>query len=75
MMALRRALHFVFKVGDRTKTATFYRDVLGMKVRHCISPSSNCCEDFALIADKTVMMLQNYVFTHCTFFSIIQIYK
>uniref|UniRef100_A0A8C4ICJ3 Glyoxalase domain containing 4 n=1 Tax=Dicentrarchus labrax TaxID=13489 RepID=A0A8C4ICJ3_DICLA len=34
-MALRRALHFVFKVGDRTKTATFYRDVLGMKIlRH-----------------------------------------
>ncbi|XP_020784332.2 glyoxalase domain-containing protein 4 isoform X1 [Boleophthalmus pectinirostris] len=34
-MALRRALHFVFKVGDRSKTATFYRDVLGMKVlRH-----------------------------------------
>lgn len=34
-MALRRALHFVFKVGDRTKTAAFYRDVLGMKVlRH-----------------------------------------
>ncbi|CAB1432812.1 unnamed protein product [Pleuronectes platessa] len=34
-MASRRALHFVFKVGDRTKTATFYRDVLGMKVlRH-----------------------------------------
>lgn len=34
-MALRRALHFVFKIGDRTKTATFYRDVLGMKVlRH-----------------------------------------
>ncbi|XP_070761875.1 glyoxalase domain-containing protein 4 isoform X5 [Enoplosus armatus] len=34
-MALRRALHFVFKVGDRTKTATFYRDVLGMKtLRH-----------------------------------------
>nr|XP_057936209.1 glyoxalase domain-containing protein 4 [Doryrhamphus excisus] len=32
---MRRALHFVFKVGDRTKTATFYRDVLGMKVlRH-----------------------------------------
>ncbi|XP_056297103.1 glyoxalase domain-containing protein 4 [Pseudoliparis swirei] len=34
-MSLRRALHFVFKVGDRTKTATFYRDVLGMKIlRH-----------------------------------------
>ncbi|XP_061136838.1 glyoxalase domain-containing protein 4 [Syngnathus typhle] len=32
---MRRALHFVFKVGDRSKTATFYRDVLGMKVlRH-----------------------------------------
>ncbi|CAN9510888.1 unnamed protein product [Ophioblennius macclurei] len=35
MSSLRRALHFVFKVGDRTKTATFYRDVLGMKIlRH-----------------------------------------
>ncbi|KAM9468551.1 glyoxalase domain-containing protein 4 [Clarias gariepinus] len=34
-MALRRALHFVFKVGDRGKTAVFYRDVLGMKIlRH-----------------------------------------
>ncbi|XP_066552466.1 glyoxalase domain-containing protein 4 [Amia ocellicauda] len=34
-MALRRALHFVFKVGDRRKTAAFYRDVLGMKIlRH-----------------------------------------
>ncbi|XP_047017107.1 glyoxalase domain-containing protein 4 isoform X1 [Ictalurus punctatus] len=31
MMAFRRALHFVFKVGDRSKTAIFYRDVLGMK--------------------------------------------
>ncbi|XP_072248322.1 glyoxalase domain-containing protein 4 isoform X2 [Leuresthes tenuis] len=30
-MSLRRALHFVFKVGDRAKTSTFYRDVLGMK--------------------------------------------
>ncbi|MBN3318885.1 GLOD4 protein, partial [Atractosteus spatula] len=35
IMTLRRALHFVFKVGDRQKTATFYREVLGMKVlRH-----------------------------------------
>lgn len=35
MMAFRRALHFVFKVGDRSKTAIFYRDVLGMKIlRH-----------------------------------------
>ncbi|XP_008307696.1 glyoxalase domain-containing protein 4 [Cynoglossus semilaevis] len=35
MAALRRALHFVFKVGDRKKTAVFYRDVLGMTVlRH-----------------------------------------
>ncbi|XP_077579126.1 glyoxalase domain-containing protein 4 [Stigmatopora nigra] len=32
---MRRALHFVFKVGDRAKMATFYRDILGMKVlRH-----------------------------------------
>ncbi|KAK0139648.1 Glyoxalase domain-containing protein 4 [Merluccius polli] len=34
-MAMRRVLHFVFKVGDRAKTATFYREVLGMKIlRH-----------------------------------------
>lgn len=34
-MASRRALHFVFKIGNRTKTAKFYRDVLGMKfLRH-----------------------------------------
>lgn len=31
-MAARRALHFVFKVGNRFQTAHFYRDVLGMKV-------------------------------------------
>ncbi|KAK7087145.1 glyoxalase domain-containing protein 4-like [Littorina saxatilis] len=34
-MATARALHFVFKVGNRTETAKFYRDVLGMKfLRH-----------------------------------------
>ncbi|XP_078536006.1 glyoxalase domain-containing protein 4 [Lissotriton helveticus] len=34
-MASRRALHYVFKVGDRTRTATFYRELLGMKIlRH-----------------------------------------
>ncbi|XP_078468158.1 glyoxalase domain-containing protein 4 isoform X2 [Lampetra planeri] len=34
-MALRRALHFVFKVGDRGATLSFYRQVLGMQVlRH-----------------------------------------
>lgn len=34
-MAQKRALHFVFKVGNRTETAKFYRDVLGMKfLRH-----------------------------------------
>lgn len=27
-----RALHFVFKVAERTKTIKFYREVLGMKV-------------------------------------------
>lgn len=31
-MKARRALHFVFKVGDRAETARFYRDVLGMRV-------------------------------------------
>lgn len=31
----RRALHFVFKVGNRTATAKFFRDILGMKfLRH-----------------------------------------
>ncbi|XP_058139772.2 glyoxalase domain-containing protein 4 [Dasypus novemcinctus] len=35
VMAARRSLHFVFKVGNRFQTARFYRDVLGMKVlRH-----------------------------------------
>ena len=29
-----RALHWVFKVGDRSKTIDFYRNVLGMKVSH-----------------------------------------
>uniref|UniRef100_A0AAZ3PCU3 VOC domain-containing protein n=1 Tax=Oncorhynchus tshawytscha TaxID=74940 RepID=A0AAZ3PCU3_ONCTS len=34
-MALRSVLHFVFKVGDSSKTVTFYRDVLGMTIlRH-----------------------------------------
>ncbi|KAM6372915.1 glyoxalase domain-containing protein 4 isoform 1-T1 [Pluvialis apricaria] len=34
-MAARRALHFVFKVGDRGRTARFYRELLGMSVlRH-----------------------------------------
>lgn len=33
VMAARRALHFVFKVGNRFQTARFYRDVLGMKVQ------------------------------------------
>uniref|UniRef100_A0A8C9ME74 Glyoxalase domain containing 4 n=1 Tax=Panthera tigris altaica TaxID=74533 RepID=A0A8C9ME74_PANTA len=31
-MASRRALHFVFKVGNRFQTTHFFRDVLGMKV-------------------------------------------
>ncbi len=31
-MSGRRALHFVFKVGDRQKTIRFYKDILGMKV-------------------------------------------
>jgi lactoylglutathione lyase len=30
-----RALHYVFKIGDRLKNAVFFRDILGMKVlRH-----------------------------------------
>ncbi|XP_073902652.1 glyoxalase domain-containing protein 4 isoform X2 [Castor canadensis] len=34
-MASRRALHFVFKVGNRFQTARFFRDILGMKVSMC----------------------------------------
>lgn len=34
-MSSRRALHFVFKVGNRTATAKFFREILGMKfLRH-----------------------------------------
>ncbi|CAB0012874.1 unnamed protein product [Nesidiocoris tenuis] len=34
-MSAVRALHWVFKIGDRTQTAKFYREILGMKVlRH-----------------------------------------
>jgi len=34
-MSTRRALHFVFKVADRSSTINFYRNILGMKVlRH-----------------------------------------
>ncbi|XP_065891510.1 glyoxalase domain-containing protein 4-like isoform X2 [Dysidea avara] len=34
-MSARRGLHFVFKVGNRTDTIKFYRDILGIKVlRH-----------------------------------------
>lgn len=30
-----RALHYVFKIGERGATARFYREILGMKVlRH-----------------------------------------
>ncbi|XP_063002561.1 glyoxalase domain-containing protein 4 [Elgaria multicarinata webbii] len=34
-MKARRALHFVFKIGDRAQTVRFYRELLGMRVlRH-----------------------------------------
>lgn len=72
VMALRRALHFVFKVGDRTRTATFYRDVLGMKVEE-LSTDLIVIFQFCLLnalrtfppnnADKTV----NDVIEKCSF--------
>lgn len=31
-MSTKKALHFVFKVGNRTETAKFFREILGMKV-------------------------------------------
>lgn len=30
-----RALHHVFKIGNRAATMDFYRDILGMKVNTC----------------------------------------
>jgi lactoylglutathione lyase len=34
-MTCRRALHFVFKIGQRSESVRFYKDVLGMKIlRH-----------------------------------------
>lgn len=32
MATTRRALHYVFKIGDRNATFKFFRDILGMKV-------------------------------------------
>lgn len=32
IMSTRRALHFVFKIGDRKANARFYRDLLGIQV-------------------------------------------
>ena len=42
-VASRRALHFVFKVADRTSTASFYRQILGMKVRKTLSRYFTAC--------------------------------
>ena len=42
-MATRRALHFVFKVADRTATAAFYRETLGMKVSSINGVSMKIC--------------------------------
>ena len=35
-----RALHWVFKVGDRAKTIDFYRNVLGMKASASVCRAS-----------------------------------
>lgn len=35
----RRALHFVFKIGDRHQAIKFFKDVLGMKVHFLTA----CC--------------------------------
>jgi len=50
---MRRALHFVFKVGDRAQTATFYRDVLGMQVG-LLSPLT-----------RLTLLKHVYVAAHC----------
>ncbi|CAG0898109.1 unnamed protein product [Darwinula stevensoni] len=65
-MAGRRALHFVFKVGDRTKTAHFYRNILGMKV-----VLSLAVKDLL----ETVQQLQNFVFSSSVFPSFLQVLR
>uniref|UniRef100_A0A2K5Y3C3 Glyoxalase domain containing 4 n=1 Tax=Mandrillus leucophaeus TaxID=9568 RepID=A0A2K5Y3C3_MANLE len=55
-MAARRALHFVFKVGNRFQTARFYRDVLGMKVQaglECSGVISAHCSDYTGITEDS----------------------
>ncbi|GBP42862.1 Glyoxalase domain-containing protein 4 [Eumeta japonica] len=37
-MIAGRALHFVFKVADRSLTAKFYREILGMKGKQARCP-------------------------------------
>ncbi|KAA0202909.1 hypothetical protein HAZT_HAZT000744 [Hyalella azteca] len=37
-----RALHYVYKIGDRTATAKFYKDILGMKVLRHEEFTSGC---------------------------------
>ncbi|KAG8122488.1 putative Glyoxalase domain-containing protein [Naja naja] len=66
-MKARRALHFVFKVGDRAQTIRFYRELLGMRDGHeiCfvgdeafrelskVDPNGEKLLDEAMAADKS----------------------
>ena len=58
-MSGRRTLHFVFKIGDRTKSIEFFRKILGMKVRIYITlillrHSSNQCKNTDKV-DNTII--------------------
>ena len=59
-MALRRALHFVFKIGNRNETIKFYREILGMKVRGI----SYCVTDFGASFRACPWMTQSRTLLH-----------
>lgn len=48
-MITARALHYVFRIGDRAKNAHFFREVLGMTVSVIQKPGNleaTCDDDF-----------------------------
>lgn len=59
-MTSRRALHFVFKIGNRTETARFLRNALGMKV--CVTYFEFTHHNMVcLLEQKEAYIMQNMV--------------
>ena len=55
MSTTTRALHFVFKVADRTSTIDFYRNVLAMKVR--LRKFSNACMIIIIMVTVIIIII------------------